>query len=107
MSTESPPFKPGLYRHHSGGLYNAFMVVAHHHTRQDMVVYCSLKFAGNNTRNLERLPGQIGEEWDAWNEMVEVPARPSMSANAPDEMKKVRRFTYVGELPSDTPAAER
>lgn len=86
-----PEFRPGLYQHYKGGLYAAYFLVTHHGTRQPMVFYVCLSRGGTNVRPLNGWEGDS----DGWNDLVNGPGG------------KVPRFRYIGELPSDTPAAER
>jgi len=86
-------FKPGLYQHYKGGLYSALFLLTHHHTRKPMVVYTSLAYGGVNARPLVGWPG----DEDGWFDWKKDP----VSGIA------ITRFTYIGDLPSDTPAAER
>ncbi len=82
-------FKPGLYIHKKGGLYTALCLVTHHETRRPMVLYTSLNYGSINVRPLI---GWAGDE-DGW---VDV-----------DGYTGERRFTFLGEVPSDVSAADR
>lgn len=84
-------FKPGLYRHYKGGLYTALGLITHHESRQPMVHYVSLTYGGANVRPLH--PNTVPGDPSGWFDPI-GPDGPS-------------RFEYVGDLPSDTPAAER
>jgi hypothetical protein len=89
---EIAEFRPGLYRHYKGGLYTALALVTHHEKRMPMVLYVSHTYGGANVRPLI---GWIGDP-DGWNDFV-----------TSEDGHNVRRFTLVGELPSDTPIAVR
>lgn len=89
---EIAAFRPGLYRHYKGGLYTALGLVTHHEKRAPMVLYVSHTYGGANVRPLI---GWLGDA-DGWNDFV-----------TPEDGHAVRRFTFVGELPSDTPIVER
>lgn len=102
-SDEVRNFRSGLWKHYKGGLYSVIALVTHHETRRPMVLYVSHTYGGNNVRPLR---GWEGDQ-DGWLDEVEVVARPSMSPNVPDVMKKVPRFAYVGELPSDVKIVDR
>jgi hypothetical protein len=82
-------FKPGLYRHKKGGLYNALCLVTHHETRLPMVLYVSLAYGSTNVRPLV---GWHGDP-DGWTDLDPVTGEP--------------RFRYLGELPSDMLAVDR
>lgn len=86
-------FKPGLFRHYKGGLYTALFLITHHEKRMPIVVYVSHTYGGANGRPL------VGwaEDPDGWTDFV----------SPPDGGAAVRRFTFVGKLPSDTPIGER
>ena len=81
-------FRPGLYRHYKGGLYTAISLVTHHEGRHPMVLYVSLTYGGLNVRPLYGVTG----DRDGFLDAIAI--------------GKVR-FTYVGELPSDTRAEDR
>lgn len=84
----SEDFKPGLYRHTTtGGLYTAICLVANGDDREPWVLYVSHQYGGTSVRPLNR-----NAHYGAWNDYV----------NAVE-----RRFEFVGELPSNTPIAER
>ena len=93
-------FKPGLYRHHKGGLYTALMLVTHHETREPMVFYVSHTYGGPNVRPLQgwAVAGEGGrcEDPDGWDDLV-----------ISDDGREQRRFEYIGPLPSDTPITAR
>ena len=91
VSTIDELFKPGLYRHYKGGLYTAVCLVTHHETRRPMVLYVSHTYGGTNVRPLAGWPG----DQDAWLGYVR------------HEGDLVARFTFVGDLPSDTKIGER
>lgn len=84
-------FRPGLYRHYKGGMYNAICLVTHHGTREPMVLYVSLTYGGVNVRPLKPMEG----DQDSWTDFIDTTSG------------RVPRFQYVGELPSDTPAEKR
>ncbi len=88
---EPEVFRPGLYRHYRGGTYNALALVTHHETRAPMVIYVSLTYG---TVNVRPLHGWEGDR-DGWLDPVR------------QGTKFIERFTFVGELPSNTPAADR
>lgn len=96
-------FKPGLYRHHKGGLYTAVCLVTHHETREPMVLYVSHQYGGMNVRPLNgwAAAGDRGkcEDTDAWNDLVHG----AYDTGDPPQ----RRFVFVGDLPSDTPIRDR
>lgn len=102
-------FKPGLYRHYKGGLYTAIGLVTHHGTREPMVLYVSLSRGGLNVRPLYPME----DDRDSWNDWVDgdgakhVMANPLVSDEKPNWPGIRRRFEFVGELPSDTPADQR
>lgn len=98
MTTE---FKPGLYRHtKTGGMYTAIGLVTHHETRQPMVLYVSHKYGGSNVRPLDGWPGDP----DGWRDQVEIPGERQGDMHT---IEQVPRFTFIGDLPSDTPITER
>lgn len=81
MEAVEQGFKLGVYRHYKGGMYTALMLVSHHDTRQDMVVYMSHE---KHSINCRPLVGWTTDP-DGWNDIVE------------HEGRIVRRFEYVGE----------
>jgi hypothetical protein len=88
-STAVDGFRPGVYRHYKGGMYRALMLVKHHDTRFDMVVYLSYDKHSINCRPLNgwamRGPNACTDP-DGWNDVVRDEAG-----------NMVRRFEYVGE----------
>jgi hypothetical protein len=84
-------FEPGLYLHYKGGFYTALALVTHHEARMPMVLYVSHTYGGSNVRPLVGWEGDP----DGWNDWVEHGG------------KTVRRFKFVGDLPSNTPISER
>jgi len=84
-------FKPGLYRHYHGGLYTAICLVTHHETRKPMVLYVSHTYGGLNVRPLHGWLGDV----DGWDDLVKV------------DDQHVRRFQFIGDLPSDIPVVDR
>jgi hypothetical protein len=96
LKEEIAEFEPGLYRHYKGGLYSALGLIIHHETRLPMVRYVSHTYGGENVRPLIGWPGDP----DGWNDWVD--AKPEG-----DGFERVRRFAFVGELPSNTPISER
>ena len=91
-------FKPGLYRHYKGGLYTAVAIVTHHETRQPMVLYVSHTYGGLNVRPLR---GWAADR-DGWADLIDP-----KTGHTTGEAGDVRRFEYIGELPSNTPITER
>ena len=102
--SDSYEFTPGLYRHYKGGLYTAICLVTHHETRKPMVLYVSHTYGGMNVRPLhgytERPDGVRDYGWkedpDGWADLVNV-------SPVEEEPHEVRRFQFIGPLPSDTP----
>ncbi|NLM83087.1 MAG: DUF1653 domain-containing protein [Clostridiales bacterium] len=68
-------WKPGIYRHYKGNLYEALMLARHSETEELMVVYRALYGDG----------GVWVRPYSMWAETVTV------------EGKTVPRFEYVGE----------
>jgi hypothetical protein len=91
LREEIAHFEPGLYQHYKGGFYTALAVVSHHETHLPLVLYVSHTYGGSKVRPL------IGWEGDpdGWNDWVDF------------DGKRVRRFLFIGDLPSNTPIAER
>ena len=58
-------FKPGLYKHYRGGFYTALFLVAHHETREPMVIYTSHTYGGVNARPLHGWSGD-SDGWNDW-----------------------------------------
>jgi hypothetical protein len=92
METALKIFKPGLYRHTvSGGLYTVEGLITHHEKRLPMVLYVSHKYGGRSTRPLLGWPGDP----DGFFNSVQ------------HHGERWLRFSYVGDLPSDTPITDR
>jgi hypothetical protein len=85
-------FKPGLYKHYKGGLYTAICLGTHHETRQPVVIYISHTYGGLNVRPLHGWLGDV----DGWDDIIKI-----------SDNEAVRRFQFVGDLPSDIPMGER
>lgn len=81
----------GLWQHYKGGLYTVIGTGTHHETRKPMVMYVSHTYGGINLRPVRGWPGDP----DGWNDSVE------------HEGKRVPRFTFLGDLPSDVPIDKR
>lgn len=65
----APEFRPGIYQHYKGGTYAALMMVAHHETREPMVVYTSLEKGNVQVREWKQpYPQERGI--DAWTDVV-------------------------------------
>jgi hypothetical protein len=93
-------FRPGLYRHtKTGGFYTAICLVTHHEGRHPMVLYVSHKNGGLNIRPLRGVPGDP----DGFLDVVTI------AHNLPGVIVRAdhQRFTFVGDLPSDTPIEDR
>lgn len=92
LREEIAEFRPGLYKHYKGGLYSALGLIIHHETRRPMVKYVSHTYGGESVRPLIGWP----RDPDGWNNWVDS-----------GDGVQVRRFTFVGALPSDTPIEKR
>jgi hypothetical protein len=101
-----PEFRPGLYRHYKGGLYTVICLVTHHETRRPMVLYVSHAYGGTNVRPLvgwrpnESSTG-VCVDRDGWLDWVDV----DVGGLLPN--RGVRRFQFVGDLPSDEKIVHR
>ncbi len=65
-------FVPGVYEHYKGGHYAALMLVAHHETREPMVVYTSLLKGNVQVREWKQPPTPLPAV-DSWNDLVAWP----------------------------------
>jgi hypothetical protein len=82
-------FRPGKYVHYKGGHYSAIMLVAHHETREPMVVYVSHEKGNVQVRELRQPPreGFQTSSVDAWTDVVEWP-----------DGEKRPRFVFLGDF---------
>lgn len=74
-------FKPGVYKHYKGGFYTALMLVEHHETREQWVVYVSHTNGSTNVREYEAKAGI-----DAWVDRVIFKG------------EEMPRFRYIGPV---------
>ncbi len=106
--------RPGLWRHWRGGIYTVLFVGTHHETRLPMLGYVSHTFGGLNFRPVhgwnratasvsDGIRGCIDE--DGWLDWVDP--KTGRTVESQGVIGTVRRFVYVGPLPSDTPIKER
>lgn len=95
--TPTIEFKAGKYVHYKGGHYSAIMLVAHHETREPMVVYVSQERGNVQVRELRQPSPRADGSWphiDAWTDVVEwkVPLPDgSMATHGP-------RFIFVEDF---------
>lgn len=82
---QKPEFKPGIWKHYKGDLYHALCLVKHHDSREDYVLYFSLKYGSANIRPLH------GSEKDPDGFLDILPEQATQ-----EEPEGHCRFTYVG-----------